>query len=86
MNATINQTLIETVEQDAQEALVNFLQEVKAPALVGQLIQDLRLLDQVESQKEWVLGEAGRNAELVPILNRLTAATYAVKVDTITRD
>ena len=72
----ITQNLIETVEADAMAALDDWLEEVEAPAWVAQMITDLRLLDQVESQKLWLFGEAGRCAELTPILERLTTAVW----------
>lgn len=78
MNATISQELIERVEQDAMQALADYLEETKAPAWVGQVIQDLRLLDQIEEQEldNFVLGDRGRNAELGAILSRLVESTW----------
>ncbi len=75
----ISQALIETVEQDAQEALVNFLQEVKAPEWVSQVIEGLRLLDATETanpEESNPFGVRGYNAQMAGILNQLITATY----------
>jgi len=88
----IDQVLIEVVEQNAQEALAAWLQEVKAPAWVMDIITGLRLLDQFEGQTDNLYGVPGHNAEMAGILNDLIKATWVhaeqmkIEADTITRD
>ena len=68
----IDQTLIETVEQNAQEALVAYLRETNAPEWVERIISGLRLLDQFEGQTDHIF----YNIEMVSILNDLIKATW----------